>query len=77
MNFVQSRIYGGKKLLIDEEALQDEAFEWAFQRGREKGTYGIDYEEEDVERWAEDYYNYLKDLNKGEDYEYRTIEAQV
>lgn len=62
---------------IDYDALWDEAYEMACQRGHEEGTYGIDYGEEDVERWAEDYYDYLKNLKEGENYEYRTIEAQV
>ena len=42
--------------------LWDEACKMACWHGREEGTYGIDYEEEDIERWAEDYYNYLKEL---------------
>ena len=45
-----------------DEALWDEAYELAIQRGHEEGTYGIDYGEEDIEHWAEDYYNYLKEL---------------
>ena len=45
-----------------DEALWDEAYELAVQRGHEEGTYGIDYGEEDIEYWAEDYYNYLKEL---------------
>lgn len=45
-----------------DEVLWNEACEMACQRGHEEGTYGIDYGEEDIERWAEDYYNYLKEL---------------
>jgi len=63
---MQFKMYGGKKLPIDYDALWDEAYEMACQRGHEEGTYGIDYEEEDVERWAEDYYYYLKDLKEVE-----------
>lgn len=45
-----------------DEVLWDEAHEMACRHGREEGTYEIDYEEEDIERWTEDYYNYLKEL---------------
>jgi len=38
----------------------DEAMDWAYQRAREEGDVDLDYDEEIIFAWAEEYYYYLK-----------------
>lgn len=44
--------------MID-DALMEEAYEWAYQRAREEGDVDIDREDDLIDYWAEEYYNYL------------------
>ena len=41
------------------EALWDEAYEYAYQRAREEGDVDLDYDYDIIDRWAEEYYDYL------------------
>ncbi len=44
------------------DAMWNEAMEYALQRTREEGDVGLYKDEELVDKWAEEYYNYLKGL---------------
>lgn len=44
------------------DAMWDEAMEYARQRAREEGDVDLDKDEELVDKWAEEYYNYLRGL---------------
>ena len=43
----------------EEEYLWNEAYEWAYQRAREEGDVDLDYDEELIDAWAEEYYKEL------------------
>ena len=45
-----------------EEAIWEEAYEWACQRACEEGDVDIDRDYSIIDAWAEEYYEYLKGL---------------
>ena len=47
----------------EDRYLWDEAYEWACQRASEEGDVDLDYDEELIFAWADEYYNYLKGEN--------------
>ena len=41
------------------DALWDEAYEWAYQRASEEGDVDIDRDDELIHAWTEEYYEYM------------------
>jgi len=46
----------------ENDPLWEEAYELAYQRAREEGDVDLDYDEDLIHAWAEDYYDYLINL---------------
>ena len=44
------------------DALWDEAYEWAYVRAAEEGDVDVERDYEIIESWVEEYYNYMKGL---------------
>lgn len=42
-----------------ENDLWDEAYEWAYQRAREEGDVDLDRDDDIIDAWAQEYYDYL------------------
>ncbi len=41
------------------DKLWDEAYEWAYQRAGEEGDVDVDRNDELIDAWAEEYYEYM------------------
>ena len=48
-----------REYINDNDALWDEAYEWAYQRANEEGDVDLDYDYDIIDKWAEEYYDYL------------------
>lgn len=48
------------KQQISEEALWEEAYQWAYQHAREVGDVDLDYDDDLIDAWAEEYFDDLK-----------------
>ena len=44
---------------MNNDALWDAAYEWAYQRANEEGDVDIDKDYNIIDAWAEEYYNYF------------------
>jgi hypothetical protein len=42
-----------------DDAIWEEAYEWALLRATEEGDVDIDYDYDIIERWMDEYYNYI------------------
>lgn len=47
----------------EENYLWDEAYRYAYQRANEEGDVDLDKDEDLIDTWAEEYYEYLKSNN--------------
>ena len=43
----------------EEEYLWNEAYEWAYARANEEGDVDIDRDDDIIDAWAQEYYDYL------------------
>ena len=46
----------------DDQELWDEAYDWAYQRANEEGDVDLNYDDDLIAHWAEEYYDYMKGL---------------
>ena len=42
-----------------DDVIWEEAYEWALLRATEEGDVDIDYDYDIIERWMDEYYNYI------------------
>ena len=43
----------------EDRYLWEEAYDWAYQRANEEGDVDLDYDDDLIGKWAEEYYSFL------------------